>query len=97
MRIQEDYDILAMNPESLPDEIVLRVKLPDFDIGEIRAIQAKAQETGFITVEFLVASSHSPIVHFSSLLRRCSISFLCLDIGSRPAAPSIHQPRISLL
>ena len=43
-----------MDIESLPNEIVLRVRLPDFDMSEIRAIQSKARETGFITVEELM-------------------------------------------
>lgn len=54
LRIQEDYDILAMTISAQPDEIVFRVRLPDFDMGEIRAIQTKAEETGFIRVDELM-------------------------------------------
>jgi hypothetical protein len=54
MRIQEDYDILDMKISSLPNEIVLRVRLPDFDMRELRAIQNKAKETGFIRADELM-------------------------------------------
>jgi hypothetical protein len=52
--IAEDYDIISMNIRSLPNEIVFRIRLPDFDMGEIRAIQTKATETGFINVSELM-------------------------------------------
>jgi hypothetical protein len=48
MRIQEDYDLLSVSISSLPNEIVFRARLPDFDMKELRAIQYKAKETGFI-------------------------------------------------
>ena len=54
LRIQEEYDILEMSISSLPNEIVFRARLPDFDMGEIRAIQTKAQETGFIRASELM-------------------------------------------
>ena len=54
LRLSDDYNILHMDIESLPNEIVLRVRLPDFDMSEIRAIQTKETETGFITVEELI-------------------------------------------
>ncbi len=38
---------------SQPDEIVLRVKVPDFDMSEVRAIKENMFETGFITVDEL--------------------------------------------
>jgi len=50
IRIPSDYDTLAVTITSLPNELVFRVRLPDYDMGEIRAIQAKARETGFISV-----------------------------------------------
>jgi hypothetical protein len=43
-----------MSISSLPNEIVFRTRLPDFDMGEIRAIQTKAQETGFIRADELI-------------------------------------------
>jgi hypothetical protein len=43
--IADDYDIVAMSIQSLPNEILFRIKLPDFDMGEIRAIKSKATET----------------------------------------------------
>jgi hypothetical protein len=54
LRLSEDYDMLKMRIESWPNEIVLRVTLPDFDMGELRAVQYKQQETGFITAEELM-------------------------------------------
>jgi hypothetical protein len=54
LRIQEDYDLVNMTVSSLPNEIVFRARLPDFDMGEVRAIQAKAEETGFIRVNELM-------------------------------------------
>lgn len=52
--IAEDYDIISMNIQSLPNEIIFHIRLPDFDMGEIRAIQTKATETGFINVSELM-------------------------------------------
>jgi hypothetical protein len=43
-----------MSISSLPNEIVFCARLPDFDMGEIRAIQTKAQETGFIRASQLM-------------------------------------------
>ena len=43
-----------MNIESGPNEIVLRVRLPDFDMTEVSAVQYRQQETGFITVDELM-------------------------------------------
>jgi hypothetical protein len=54
MRIQEDYDLLNVSISSLPNEIVFRARLPDFDMRELRAIQAKAKETGFIRADELM-------------------------------------------
>lgn len=54
LRLKDDYDILGMQIQSTPDELVLRLKLPEFDLGEMRAIQYKQRETGFITVDELM-------------------------------------------
>ena len=54
LRLSEDYDIQTLNIESKANELVLRVRLPDFDMSEGRAVQYKQQETGFITVEELM-------------------------------------------
>jgi len=51
LRLGQDYDIQNLNIGSGPNEIVLRVRLPDFDMSEVRAVQYKQQETGFITVQ----------------------------------------------
>jgi hypothetical protein len=53
IRLSEDYDIQNLNIESGPNEIILRVKLPDFDMSELRTVRYK-QETGFITVQELM-------------------------------------------
>jgi hypothetical protein len=54
LRISDDYDFLKMDLSSRPDEIILRIKLPDFDPSELRAIQTKEQETVFIKVDELI-------------------------------------------
>jgi hypothetical protein len=54
LRLSEDYDIQTLNIESKTNELVLRVRLPDFDMSEVRAVQYKQQETGFITVQELM-------------------------------------------
>jgi hypothetical protein len=54
-----------MKIESLPNEIVFHILLPDFDMNEIRAIKTKATETGFINVSELMklerAGYHRPV------------------------------------
>jgi hypothetical protein len=54
LSLSDDYDLLGLKIEAGPDELVFRVRLPDFDMGEMRAIQYKQQETGFITVNELM-------------------------------------------
>jgi hypothetical protein len=54
LRIPEDYDTLGVSITSEADGITFKIRLPDYDMGEIRAIQAKAQETGFITADELI-------------------------------------------
>jgi len=54
LSLGEDYDVLGLKVEARPDELVFRVRLPDFDMGELRAIQWKQQEIGFITVDELM-------------------------------------------
>jgi hypothetical protein len=46
--------IQTLNIESKANELLLRVRLPDFDMSELRAVQYKQQETGFITVQELM-------------------------------------------
>jgi hypothetical protein len=53
MRLSEDYEGIKTSIESIPDGIILRVWVPDFDMSEVRAVQNKQEETGFITVEEL--------------------------------------------
>ena len=54
LSLSDDYDILGLEIKSLPDELVLHVRFPNFDMNEMRAIQYKQQETGFITAEELM-------------------------------------------
>jgi hypothetical protein len=54
MSLHNDYDLLGMEIESKPDELVFRVRLPNYDMSEMRAIKHKQQETGFIRVDELM-------------------------------------------
>jgi hypothetical protein len=54
LKIPNDYDILDLSISSEADGITMKIRLPDYDMGEVRAIQAKAQETGFISVNELM-------------------------------------------
>ena len=54
LALSEDYDLLGMKVEGRPNELVFHIRLPDFDRSEVRAIQYKQQETGFITVDELI-------------------------------------------
>jgi hypothetical protein len=54
LSLGDDYDVLGLKVEARPDELVFRVRLPNFDMGELRAIQWKQQETGFISCDELM-------------------------------------------
>lgn len=54
MRIPEDYETLGVSISSEADGITFEIRLPDYDMGDIRGIKTKAQETGFITVKELM-------------------------------------------
>jgi hypothetical protein len=54
LSLSNDYDLLGLKVEARADELVFRVRLPDFDMGEMRTIQFKQQETGFITADELL-------------------------------------------
>jgi len=54
LSIPEEYDVLGFTISSEANEISIKIRLPDFDMGELRAIQYKQQETGFITVDELI-------------------------------------------
>ena len=54
LSLSDDYDLLGLQIEGRADELVFHVRLPDFDMGEMRAIQYKQQETGFITADELM-------------------------------------------
>jgi len=50
----EEYDVLGFTLSSEANVVSIKIRLPDFDMGELRAIQNKQQETGFITVDELI-------------------------------------------
>jgi hypothetical protein len=54
LSLPEDYDVLGYTLSSEANVISIKIRLPDFDMGELRAIQYKQQETGFITVNELI-------------------------------------------
>jgi len=54
LRIPEDYDVLDVSITSEADGIIFKIRLPDYDMSELRAVQYKQQETGFITVQDLM-------------------------------------------
>lgn len=54
LSLSDDYDLLGLEIEGRADELVFHVRLPDYDMGEVRAIQFKQQETGFITADELM-------------------------------------------
>jgi hypothetical protein len=54
LSLSDDYDLKGLVIEAGAGELVFRVRLPDFDMGEMRAIQYKQEETGFITVDELL-------------------------------------------
>jgi|SRR5208337_422298 len=55
LSLSDDYDVLGLELEAKPDEIVVHVRLPDCDMSEMRAVKFKQQETGFITVDELMS------------------------------------------
>ena len=54
LSLQEDYEVLGFTLSAEPDGISIKLRMPSFDMGELRAIQWKQKETGFITVEELM-------------------------------------------
>jgi hypothetical protein len=54
LTISEDYDFLKMKISSHPDEIVVRIRVPDFDPSTMRAIQQKQRQTGFVSADELM-------------------------------------------
>lgn len=54
LSIQDDYDVLGFTLTSEPSVISIKIRLPDFDMSELRTIQDKQRETGFITAEELM-------------------------------------------
>jgi hypothetical protein len=59
LSLPDDYDVLGFTLSSEPKVISIKIRLPDFDMGELRAIQYKQRETGFITVEELMKVQHA--------------------------------------
>lgn len=54
LRLPADYDFVKLDLSSRADEILVRIRVPDFDTSELRAIQTKQKETGFVTVAELM-------------------------------------------
>jgi hypothetical protein len=54
LRLPEDYDFITVQFSSLPNEVLVSIQFPDFDPSEMRAIQTKQRETGFINVNELI-------------------------------------------
>jgi hypothetical protein len=54
LSLPEEYDVLGFTLSSEANVISMKIRLPDFDMSELRAIQDKQKETGFITVEELI-------------------------------------------
>jgi len=54
LSLQEDYELLGFALSVEPDVISIKLRVPRFDMGELRAIQWRQRETGFITVEELM-------------------------------------------
>ena len=54
LSLSDDYDVLGLEIEAKPDELVFHISLPFYDMGEMRAIRYKQQETGFITADELM-------------------------------------------
>jgi hypothetical protein len=54
LSLPEDYDVLGFTLSSEANVISIKIRLPNFDMGELRAIQYKQQETGFISVDELI-------------------------------------------
>jgi len=63
LSIQDDYDVLGFTLSSESDGVSIKFRLPDFDMGELRAIQWKQRETGFITVEELIKVQRAGYKH----------------------------------
>ena len=64
LKLPDDYDFIRVQLSSLPNEVLVSIQFPDFDPSEMRAIQAKQRETGFISVSELIelqkAGFHRP-------------------------------------
>jgi hypothetical protein len=54
MAIPEDYEVLGYTLTSEADAVSIRIRFPDFDMSEMRAIKDKQRETGFITADELL-------------------------------------------
>lgn len=54
LRLGDDYDFIKVSLASRPNEILVRIETPDFDPSELRAIQEKQRETGFVNVAELL-------------------------------------------
>jgi hypothetical protein len=54
LSLSDDYDLRGLVIEAGAGELVFHIRLPDYDMSEMRAIQYKQRETGFITADELM-------------------------------------------
>jgi hypothetical protein len=77
LSLSDRYDLLRLNVEAKADELVFRVRLSDFDMGEMRVIRHKQQETGFIMVDELLRLRKAGFnTSYPSPLRRMAVSLM---------------------
>ena len=54
LSVTEDYDVVGYELSSEANTVTITIRLPRWDMDEVRAIQSKQQEIGFITVDELI-------------------------------------------
>lgn len=67
LSIPDDFDLVGFTLGSEPNVISIKIRLPDFDLGELRAIQNKQRETGFITVDELIKVQRAGYKHAAAV------------------------------
>ena len=63
LSITDDYDVLGFTLSSESDGVSIKFRLPGSDMSELRTIQYKQRETGFITVEELIKVQRAGYKH----------------------------------
>jgi hypothetical protein len=54
LSISDDYDVLGFTVSSDADSVSIEIRVPPYNMGELRTIQYKQEETGFITADELM-------------------------------------------